>query len=139
MRNVEKTVGNMIDKVGISIISSVDEEGFPNTKAMLKPRKREGIKEFYFTTNTSSMRVSEYMKNSKACIYFFDKRFFRGVMLKGTMEVLQDKVSKEMIWNEGDEMYYPKGVTDTDYCILKFTAQSGRFYSNFKSENFHVI
>ena len=60
----------MIDKVGVSIISSVDEEGFPNTKAMLKPRKREGIKEFYFTTNTSSMRVSEYMKNSKSCIYF---------------------------------------------------------------------
>ncbi|MCD2348749.1 pyridoxamine 5'-phosphate oxidase family protein [Clostridium guangxiense] len=139
MRNVEKTVGNMIDKVGVSIISSVDEEGFPNTKAMLKPRKREGIKEFYFTTNTSSMRVSEYTKNSKACIYFFDKRFFRGVMLKGTMEVLQDKTSKEMIWNDGDEMYYPKGVTDPDYCVLKFTAQSGRFYSNFKSENFDVL
>lgn len=139
MRNVEKTVGNMIDKVGVSIISSVDEEGFPNTKAMLKPRKREGIKEFYFTTNTSSMRVSEYMKNSKSCIYFFDKRFFRGVMLKGTMEVLQDKASKEMIWNDGDEMYYPKGVIDPDYCVLKFTARSGRFYSNFKSENFNVI
>lgn len=139
MRNVEKTVGNMIDKVGVSIISSVDEEGFPNTKAMLKPRKREGIKEFYFTTNTSSMRVGEYMKNSKACIYFFDKRFFRGVMLKGTMEVLQDKASKEMIWNDGDEMYYPNGVTDPDYCVLKFTARSGRFYSNFKSENFEVI
>jgi len=139
MRNVEKTVGNMIDKVGVSIISSVDEEGFPNTKAMLKPRKREGIKEFYFTTNTSSMRVSEYIKNSKACIYFFDKRFFRGVMLKGTMEVLQDKASKQVIWKDGDEMYYPKGVTDPDYCVLKFTAQSGRFYSNFKSENFNVI
>ena len=68
----------------------------------------------------------------------FDKRFFRGVMLKGIMEVLQDKASKEMIWNDGDEMYYPKGVTDQDYCVLKFTAQSGRFYSNFKSENFDV-
>ena len=41
----------------------------------------EQLKELiYFTTNTSSMRVSEYMKNSKACIYFFDKRFFRGVI-----------------------------------------------------------
>ena len=59
-------------------------------------------------------------------------------MLKGTMEVLQDNVSKEMIWREGDEMYYPKGVTDSDYCVLRFTAHNGRYYSNFKSVNFEV-
>ena len=138
MRDTEKTIGNLIDKAGVSIISSVDSAGFPNTKAMLAPRKREGIKHFYFTTNTSSMRVQQYMDNPKACIYFFDKRFFRGVMLTGTMEVLRDSASKEMIWNDGDEMYYPKGVTDPDYCVLKFTAQAGRYYSNFKSEIFDI-
>jgi len=138
MRDAEKTIGNMIDKISVSIISSVDEVGFPNTKAMLPPRKREGIKHFYFTTNTSSMRVSQYNKNDKACIYFFDKRFYRGVMLKGTMKVLEDEKSKEMIWQEGDEMYYSKGVSDPDYCVLKFTAQNGRYYSNFKSENFVI-
>jgi general stress protein 26 len=138
MRDPEKTLGNMIDAANVSIISSVDETGYPNTKAMLPPRKREGIKHLFFTTNTSSMRVKQYAANPKACIYFFDKRFFRGVMLKGTMEVLHDSASKEMIWKDGDEMYYKKGVTDPDYCVLKFTAQSGRFYSNFKSENFTV-
>lgn len=138
MRDPVNTVGNMIDKTTVSIISSVDEAGFPNTKAMLPPRKREGIKHFYFTTNTSSMRVKQYTANPKSCIYFFDKRFFRGVMLKGTMEVSHDSKTKEMIWNDGDEMYYPKGVTDPDYCVLKFTAQNGRYYSNFKSENFEV-
>jgi len=138
MRDAEKTIGNMIDKISISIISSVDEVGFPNTKAMLPPKKREGIKHFYFTTNTSSMRVGQYINNDKACIYFFDKRFYRGVMLKGTMKVLEDEKSKEMIWQDGDEMYYSKGVSDPDYCVLKFTAQNGRYYSNFKSENFEI-
>ena len=57
MRDKVKTIGNLIDKQSVSFISSVDEKGFPNTKAMLPPRKREGIKVFYFTTNTSSMRV----------------------------------------------------------------------------------
>jgi len=84
------------------------------------------------------MRVSQYHSNPKACIYFFDKRFFRGVMLKGTMEVLEDAENKEMIWREGDTMYYSKGVTDPDYCVFKFTAQSGRYYSNFRSEDFIV-
>ena len=134
LRNAEQTIGNIIDKQGVVFISSVDEEGFPNTKAMLPPRKREGIKCLYFSTNTSSMRVSQYKENPKACVYFCDKRFFRGVMLKGTMEVLEDSSSKEMIWQAGDTMYYPQGVTDPDYCVLKFTAQSGRYYSNFKSE-----
>ena len=138
MRDASKTIGNLIDKASISIISSVDEDGFPNSKAMLPPRKREGIKHVFFTTNTSSMRVGQYLHNEKACIYFFDKRFFKGVMLRGIMEVLQDSASKETIWKQGDEMYYPQGVTDPDYCVLKFTAQNGRYYSNFKSENFEV-
>ncbi|MGE5373007.1 MAG: pyridoxamine 5'-phosphate oxidase family protein [Solirubrobacterales bacterium] len=138
MNDTEKTIGKLIDKQGVSFISSVDEDGFPNTKAMLPPRKRDGIETFYFTTNTSSMRAAHYRKNPKACIYFCDTRFFRGVMLKGSMEVLEDEVSKEMIWREGDTMYYPLGVTDPDYCVLKFTAQSGRYYANFHSEDFTV-
>ncbi len=139
LKDVEKTIGNLIDKQGVSFISSVDGDGFPNTKAMLPPRKREGIRIFYFSTNTSSMRVSQYRDNPKACIYFCDRRFYRGVMLIGTMEVLEDAPSKEMIWQEGDTQYYSKGVTDPDYCVLKFTARSGRYYANFKSENFSLL
>lgn len=135
MKDTEKILGNLIEKQGVTYISSIDEDGFPNTKAMLPPRKREGIKVFYFTTNTSSMRIKQYKTDSKACIYFCDRRFFRGIMLKGKMEILEDNLSKEMIWKDGDELYYQKGITDPDYCVLKFTAESGRFYSNFKSEN----
>lgn len=139
MRDTEKTIGNLIDRQSVSFISSIDEDGYPNMKAMLPPRKREGIRVFFFTTNTSSMRVRQYRSNPRASIYFCDKRFFRGVMLTGTMEVLEDSASKEMIWREGDTMYYPEGVGDPDYCVLRFTAEKGRFYSNFKSENFDIV
>jgi general stress protein 26 len=139
MRDAVSTIGNLIDKQSVAFISSVDGEGFPNTKAMLPPRKREGITRFWFTTNTSSMRVAQYRERPQACIYFCDKRFFRGVMLKGTMEVLEDAVSKEMIWREGDTAYYSQGVTDPDYCVLRFTASGGRFYANFHSEDIPVL
>ena len=138
MRDFEKTIGNMADKTKIAFVGSIDEEGFPNIKAMLKPRKRDGIKNFFFTTNTSSMRVKQFLDNDKACIYFCDTRFYRGAMLRGRMEVLTDNVSKEMIWQEGDTIFYAEGVTDPDYCVLKFTAVSGRFYSNFQSEDFEI-
>jgi general stress protein 26 len=54
------------------------------------------------------------------------------------MEVLTDAASKEMIWRDGDTMYYPGGVTDPDYCVLCFTAASGRCYINSKSEDFAI-
>ena len=41
MRDAEKTVGNMIDKLKTAFIGSIDSEGFPTIKAMLQPRKRD--------------------------------------------------------------------------------------------------
>lgn len=138
MRNPIETIGKMIDKGGICFISYVDEEGFPITKAMLKPREREGIKEIWFSTNTSSNKVRCFRENSRASVYFVDKRFFRGVSLVGTVEVLETPEAKERIWRRGDTMYYKGGVTDPDYCVLKFTAVRGRYYHNFKSEDFTI-
>jgi len=138
MKNPVQTIGNMIDKQNVSFLGSVDDDGFPNVKAMGQPRKREGIRVIWYSTNTSSMRVAQYRNNPNACVYFCDKRFFRGAMLKGTVEVLEDTTSKEMLWLEGDTMFYPQGVTDPDYCVLKFTATKGRYWSNGKSEDFEV-
>lgn len=138
MRDAEKTIGNLIDKAQLTQICYVDGAGYPVTKAMLKPREREGIKVFWFSTNTSSNKVRCFLDNPKASIYFVDKRFFRGVSLTGAMEVLQTPEAKERIWQRGDTMYYPKGVTDPDYCVLRFTAKQGRYYSNFKSEDFDI-
>lgn len=138
MRNPQQTIGNLVEKATQSFIAYIDGEGYPITKAMLKPRERNGIKEFWFTTNTSSNKVKFFRENPKASIYFVDKRFFRGVSLIGTVEVLEDGESKRRIWQEGDTMYYPLGVDDPDYCVLKFTAVKGRYYSNFHSEDFTI-
>jgi general stress protein 26 len=138
MRDPVETIGNLIEKQSVSFISSVDENGFPNTKAMLPPVKREGIKTFYWHTNSPSMRIKQYKNNPKACIYFYDKRFFRGVMLKGTMEVLDDKESKKEIWRDEFSQYYSGGWDGGDFIIIKFTAETGRYYSNFSSEDFKI-
>ena len=128
-----------IQKQKVAFIASVDEEGFPNMKAMFAPRKIDGNC-FYFSTNTSSMRSQQFMQNPKASIYFYNKGRFKyeGIMLTGTMEVLQDNEIKEEIWCAGDTMYYKQGVTDPDYCVLKFTAIRGRYYCNLKTESFQV-
>ncbi len=136
MKTKEQLIA-FIERQRTAFIASVDEEGFPNIKAMYAPRKIEGDS-FYFTTNTSSMRSKQFMKNPKASIYFYQRGRFRyeAVMLTGTMEVLQEEKIKREIWRTGDTVYYKQGVTDPDYCVLKFTAVRGRYYTNFKSESF---
>lgn len=136
LKNIEK----FIDKQKVSFLGSIDEQHHPNIKAILKPRKRIGLREFYFSTNTSSMRVKQYKKNPNACIYFYHKGLIKyvGVMLKGKMEVLTDQETKNMLWKKGDTMFYKQGVTDPDYCVLKFTATSGRYYCDLKTEDFDI-
>lgn len=128
-----------IQKQKTIFIGSVDEEGFPNMKAMFTPRKIEG-NSFYFSTNTSSMRTQQFMRNPKASIYSYNRGRFKyeGIMLTGTMEVLQEDDIKREIWCIGDTMYYKQGVTDPDYCVLKFTAIKGRYYCDLKTESFDV-
>ncbi|MBR2660086.1 MAG: pyridoxamine 5'-phosphate oxidase family protein [Clostridia bacterium] len=135
-----KKIEQFISRQKVSFVCSVDRDGFPNVKAMLRPRKRNELKEFWFSTNTSSMRVSQYLENARASVYFYHKGLIRyeGVMLKGTMEVLTDQETKNMIWRKGDTLFYRNGVTDPDYCVLKFTAESGRHYRDLKTESFSV-
>jgi general stress protein 26 len=103
---------------------------------MLPPRKRDALRRFFFTTNTSSLRVGHDRNHPRACVYFCDARKFRGAMLTGTMKVRGDREAKEMIWRDGDTLYYAGGVTDPDYCVLEFTAVAGRYYADFHSETF---
>lgn len=133
-------IEKFIDKQKVSFICSIDGDNYPNVKAMLKPRKRNGLKEFYFSTNTSSIRVEQYKTNQKASIYFYHKGLIKyiGIMLKGKMEVLTDQDTKNKIWKKGDKIFYKKGVADPDYCVLKFTTENGRYYCDLKTENFDI-
>lgn len=136
LMNVEKFVRSR----KVALLGSVDENGTPNIKAMLAPRQMIGLREFYFSTNLSALRTQQYLKNSQACIYFFRKGLisYTGVMLRGTMEVVTEQEVKNLLWRKGDTRFYKYGVADPDYCVLKFTATSGRYYKDLKTEEFEI-
>lgn len=133
-----RIANDLIDNCETAIIWSVDSLWFPNIKAMLKPRERDWLKIYYFTTNTSSIRVKQFLKNPKSSIYFFDSMKFQWIMLKWLMEVVQDQKTKDRIWRDWDTMYYPWWIMDPDYSVLKFTADSARLYSHFRSYDFEI-
>ncbi|MDR2098808.1 MAG: pyridoxamine 5'-phosphate oxidase family protein [Rickettsiales bacterium] len=132
-KDILKDIEKLVARQSLCCLASVDAQGFPEARAMLAPRVRDGIKTFYLSTNTSSAKVKAFRKNPKACLYFHDGRLFRGAMFKGTAEVCRDGKSRGLVWRDGDEIYYPKGVSDPDYAVLKFTAESVKYYSDFSA------
>ena len=121
----------------ISTKQTGSEHGFPHIKAMLK-MESEGLKKIWFSTNTSSKRVEQIKKNSKACVYFVDTNEFKGLMLVGNIKILQDKNSRQRLWREGFERYYPLGVADPDYSVLCFTGLWANFYHSLSNINFEI-
>ncbi len=124
-----------ISKQKTAFIASVNEHGYPVIRAMLAPRKIDG-NEIYFSTNTSSNKVKQYLANNKACIYFYKrgKIKYQGVTMIGEMQVCTDQATKEEIWRFTDRLIYKKGVTDPDYCVLKFKGISAEYYCDLKIE-----
>lgn len=125
----------IIDHTQNPLINSMDADGIPVSRAMMGVRHRENLEAIYFSTNTSSNKVSELKNNSKSSLYFFDPNQFVGILVKGEMEVTKDTESKQKVWRQGDEMYYPKGIDDPDFTVLKFKPTALRVYSNFKSKD----
>ncbi|MCL1910275.1 MAG: pyridoxamine 5'-phosphate oxidase family protein [Kiritimatiellaeota bacterium] len=133
---MKKEIAALVENAKNVYVSSVDENGYPNTKAMLS-LQRGGLGVHYFSTNLSSKRAAQFKLNPKACIYYCDEPSYRGLMLIGMMEVCDDAYHKELLWREGFDRYYPKGVADGDYCVLKFTAEKGKYYPG-SSETFDI-
>ncbi len=127
----------LVEKLKMCLVGTNGDNGFPNIKAMFS-LKHEGLKNIWFSTNTSSKRVQQLRNNNKVCLYYVDDKNFKGLMLLGTMEILQDLKSKKMLWSEGNEKYYPLGVTDPDYSVLRFSATSGNYYHGLQNVTFAI-
>ena len=123
-----------ISKRKTAFIASKNEQGYPVMRAMLAPRKIDGD-ELYFTTNTSSKKVGQFIKDPAGCVYFYRKGIFRyqGVCLIGKMEICTDQATKDAIWRPGDKAFYKQGATDPDYCVLKFKCVSAEYYCDLKT------
>lgn len=136
-RNAIKQSVDLVQKSKIAFLGTKDQSNYPNIKAMLN-LESNGLEDIWFSTNTSSRRVKDILNDPKACVYYVDQENFKGLMLVGEIEVLQDEESRKKLWFDGCEKYYPKGVNDPDYSVLHFKAQRGNFYHGLENVDFIV-
>ncbi len=127
MNNVKKEIIKLRNTQKIAYLCSIDEEGFPQTKAVLV-REHDNLSIQYFSTNTSSKRVQQFLKNPKASVYYCNKLLFKGALFTGIVEICTDHETKKRFWHAGDTQYYSLGIDDPDYCIIKFIAYKVNYY-----------
>jgi len=128
-------------KVSTFILTCVDSDGYPMTKAVVPGKYRESLSELYFCTNTSSKFAAEINKNPKSSVYFFSRKilWYKGCLLKGNMEIVADMTIKKKYWRSIFKNAYPqKSFTDPDFCVLKFVPDSGRFYADYTITDFEI-
>lgn len=136
---ISEKAEKLYKKVHTFILTSVDEDGYPLTKAVVPGKYRETISEMYFCTNTSSRFANAISRSGKGGVYFYSKIFFswKGCSLKGNFEIVTDMTAKQKYWKNFYKNAYPeKSYTDPDFCLVRFISTAGRLYSNFKVDDF---
>ncbi|MBU1144588.1 MAG: pyridoxamine 5'-phosphate oxidase family protein [Firmicutes bacterium] len=141
MKNENSTleIKQMILNSNTVVVSSLDKNGYPTSRAMLMLNEKTSLSEMYFSTNTFSYKVIQFHENSKASLYFHTTNPFRGLYLKGEINIIFDQKIKDFFWHEGDEKYYRFGKTDPNYCILKFTPVEGNYYCGLRIDRFVIF
>lgn len=127
MTNEIEKMTALVERSNVAYISSTDDAGYPNIKAMLALH-HDDLFTHYFSTKLTCNRTQQFLKNPKTCVYFCDEPRFLGLMLVGEIKVLTDHEHKALLWRDGFEIYYPDGIDTEDYCIYKFIAYKANFY-----------
>lgn len=139
---LKKEIRELREKSLVAYVGSVNGNGFPQIKGMLvfEDEGKRSLKTHYFSTNYSSKRVKQFLENPKACVYYCDdtKDKYKGALFTGTIEVCTDHDTKAMLWHDGNEIYYPNGIDDEDYCVYKFTAETVNYYHGLSNKTFAV-
>lgn len=137
MDNLKAEIRALRESRPVAYVGSVNGEGYPQIKAMLV-LEHDRLDVQYFSTNTSSKRVGQFLKNPKASVYYCDEAQFKGALFTGHIDVCTDRETKAKLWREGFEIYYPKGIDDEDYCVYRFTAEAVNYYHGLDNQTVSV-
>lgn len=143
-KEFERALLRLIESLPFVYLSTIDADGFPATRAMLNLRNRELYPHLpffyrleknpftvYLTTHASSVKMREVRWNDKVCLYFCDAPYYRGIMMRGRMETIEDRHFKLRAWSDAWKQYFPEGVQSKEFTLLRFVPDRLKSYGEF--------
>lgn len=101
----------------------IDENGYPSVSAV-SLHTPETVAELYLTTTLDSNKAKRLQKNNKASINCYTT--MNNITLVGEVEIFSDEETKSKYWQKWVDLgtdIYPAGITDPNYCLIKFTTK----------------
>ena len=136
----QAVIKELLEKSTACCLTTSDDKNHPQTRAMLNLKNASmypGLVDFFkgyddylviFTTNTSSVKVAQIRNNPWVSVYYANAHEFKGLMLGGKMTIVTDQKIKDSLWQDNWTMYYPGGMTDTDYTVLELKPKLLKVY-----------
>ena len=132
----------LMETADVAYLSTVDSNGFPQTRAMVNLRNKEqfsglvdvfkGHEEdfmIYMTTDNVSKKFKQIGENSKVSVYFCDPKQIQGLLLTGEVEVVTDNTIKRQLWQEDWKVHYPGGIDGPEYNILRLLPKNAEYWA----------
>ncbi len=145
-REIKQLSLQLMKVADVAYLTTIDHDGFPQTRALFNLRNQQQfpvLADFfskqqddlliYFTTNTASAKLAQLRDNPKVSVYYCQPNNFHGLMLSGVMEIVTTPAVKAALWQPGWELYYPGGVQDPDYTVLKLRPLQAKHYRQLSS------
>ncbi|MDD3341389.1 MAG: pyridoxamine 5'-phosphate oxidase family protein [Bacilli bacterium] len=122
-----ETALEVIKTNNFALIGTVNQMGNPNIKALVKINN-DGLKKFYFNTQSNSVKVSQMKNHKEGCVYFFDGMQHIGVLLEGEFNII-DNVDAGI-----SEIYQAVETGKFDLCTVEFTPKTLSLYKDYDTE-----
>ncbi|MFX1463671.1 MAG: pyridoxamine 5'-phosphate oxidase family protein [Promethearchaeota archaeon] len=149
LEEAKKLSLDLMETSKAAYLTTIDSEGYPITRAMFNLRNKEKFPEFfgffngldnefeiYISTNTASSKTGHIKKNPKICVYYCNPEDFKGVMFGGEVEIIDDMNIKKKLWLDWWTRYYPEGLEDPDYTLLRLKPNVAQFYYRLQKVQF---
>ena len=142
-QEIKKASLELLKSADAAYVTTVDANNRPHTRCMFNLRNKEKFPKLIemfetheddfmilLTTNTSSAKIAHIKKNPAVCIYYCKPVKFHGLMLAGNVEIVDDPRTKELLWHDGWERYYPTGPHDPDHTVLRLIPSTAKGWYN---------
>ena len=116
-QQILKTADSIMQSAYYTTLITLDAKNQPRARVVepFLPKKNYVI---WIATNPKTRKAKQIKRNSKATLHYFDKNKLAYVSLMGNAFLVNDDTSKETIWKEGWERFYPN--KKLDYLLIKF-------------------
>lgn len=129
---MKEFVNKALEEIKATCLATIDEDGNPSTRGIFNlrnikmfPSHKDFFNDYqedlsvFISTNTSSVKHRQIVENPMISITYLFPDDGKGITLKGKAEIIEDISIKERLWLKWFDKYYPKGVRDPDYSIIK--------------------